>query len=234
MCICSDLPDPALKTHTRIVVLVHPKEAVRKLGTAPILKLSLVDVIMLYAEGFPEPEEDPELHARLTAGGFRPALVCPGADAIELGAAGGAAGGEATDWTLIFIDGRWKQAKAMVNRSKWLQGLPRVVLRPTEQSGYTFRRQPVEGCLSTLEAVAEALAVLEGDAGAELKRALVAPFKRMVELQCCHIPGLRACDLQDGGDDGAAERPPRQSSGKRPPPKFPASWGKPGVAAAAA
>jgi len=256
ICICSALPDgPLLSTRTRIVVLVHPKEAQRKLGTAPLLKLCLADIIMRYAEGFPEPGEDPELHAAMCADGHRCVLVCPGPEAEELRAPEAASEGSspASGLTLIFIDGRWKQAKAMVNRSRWLQNLPRVVLRPSSASGYTFRRQPVEGCLSTLEAVAEALAVLEGNRGAEIRETLVAPFRRMVELQCAFIPGLHPEKAEDerqeegkeeggsragggrggGGDESTVDQRQRREEEAhvphRAPPKWPSSWKRPGL-----
>jgi len=191
-CICSALPaDAPLVTATRIVVLVHPKESQRALGTAPLLRLCLQHLIVKVADRFPEPDADPPLHEAVHANGHRCMLVCPGPDAEVLRPEKEPVAGAAGLRTLIFIDGRWPQAKTMVNRSPWLQALPRVVLCPTEQSGYFFRKQPSEGCLSTLEAVAEALFALEGDQGATLKAALLAPFYRMVEYQCSYMPGMQ-------------------------------------------
>eukprot|EP00405_Crypthecodinium_cohnii_P046552 CAMPEP_0206575126 /NCGR_PEP_ID=MMETSP0325_2-20121206/29874_1 /ASSEMBLY_ACC=CAM_ASM_000347 /TAXON_ID=2866 /ORGANISM="Crypthecodinium cohnii, Strain Seligo" /LENGTH=417 /DNA_ID=CAMNT_0054079899 /DNA_START=62 /DNA_END=1315 /DNA_ORIENTATION=- len=218
VCLCSALPEGApLNTKSRIVLLIHPKEVRRALGTAPLLRCCLQNLIIKEGDRFPEPEDDPDFHRALTAGGSKPYLVCPGPGAEELRApvskggsssstskppsinddsgTGTAEKGDADNVesspprTLIFIDGKWSQAKSMVNRSTWLmETLPRVVLVPTEQSGYTFRKQPAEGCLSTLEAVAEALLALEGPRGPELKAALIKPFRRMVEQQCGYIP----------------------------------------------
>jgi len=197
ICLCTALPsDGPLKTRTRVMLLVHPKEVQRPLGTAPLLRLCLKDLVVKVGDRFPEPEDDPELHAALYEGGHRCMLVCPGNNAEEMRPP--AEGQEAVveealfrqpPATLIFIDGRWSQAKTMVNRSVWLQQLPRVVLCPTSHSGYVFRKQPKEGCLSTLEAVAEALLALEGRRGPALKEALLAPFQQMVQLQCPFIPG---------------------------------------------
>jgi len=202
ICLCTSLPpDGPLDTRTRVMLLVHPKEVQRPLGTAPLLRLCLRHLVVEVGDRFPEPEENPELHAALCEGGHRPVLVCPGNNAEEMRPPPVA---EESEWpaaeealfsqapaTLIFIDGRWPQAKSMVNRSTWLQQIPRAVLCPTGNSGYVFRKQPKEGCLSTLEAVAEALLALEGRRGLALKEALLKPFSQMVQLQCPFIPDMK-------------------------------------------
>jgi len=194
ICICDSLPPGApLQTRTRVALLVHPKEVRRPLGTAPLLRLCLSNLVVHVADRFPEPEDDRELHMELHEGGHRCILVCPGANAEVLRPSRSheQADDQQSPATLIFVDGRWSQAKTMVNRSRWMQQLPRAVICPSEQSGYVFRKQPVQGCLSTLEAVAEALLALEGPRGPELKQALIAPFSTMVQLQCPFIPDLR-------------------------------------------
>jgi len=195
-CVCDALPRASLDTKSRIAVVLHPKEAKRKLGTVPLLGLCLRNFTVTEGARFPEPDEDPELHALLREDDRQCALVFPGPDAevlVEPGA------GEPPR-TLIFVDGTWVQAKAMVNKSPWLLSLPRVVIHSSENSGYVFRKQPVRGCLSTLEAVAEALVALEGDRGQVLKAALLAPFHQMVALQCTYV--------QDVEDKNALPEPP--------------------------
>ncbi|CAE7945171.1 DTWD2, partial [Symbiodinium necroappetens] len=196
---CDVLPsDRPLWTRTRIVILVHPKEIKRKLGTLPLLRLCLQDLVIREGEHFPEPSEDPELHELLAEGGHQPMFLCPGPDAKELAPVETSttdpvedASDLDTKASLIFIDGTWRQAKGMVMRSPWLrEHVPRAVIRPSGHSGYRFRKQPEQGCLSTVEAVAEALWALEGHRGAELKSLLLAPFHRMVELQCTFIRAL--------------------------------------------
>jgi len=190
-CICDALvADLPLATQTRIAILVHPKEVQLALGTLPLLKLCLKDLIVHVGDRFPEPDEDPRLHETLHADGFQCQLVCPGPDAEELCHDEDRDGTDGIRRALIFIDGRWSQAKSMINRSEWLRQLPRVVLRPRSQSGYVFRKQPQEGCLSTLEAVAEALEVLEGPSGQNIKAALIAPFHEMVKYQCKFLPEI--------------------------------------------
>lgn len=205
ICVCSALPESApLETRTRVFILIHPKEVQRPLGTVPLLGLCLRNFLIREGDRFPEPEEDPELHKELHADDHRCVLVCPGPEAEELVPAEDEALPPPT--TLIFIDGRWPQAKAMVNRSVWLrERLPRVVIRPSSESGYVFRQQPGQGCLSTLEAVAEALLALEGPRGPALKAALLAPFRLMVKHQCDFIP-----DQRDKNADFAPEGTPER------------------------
>lgn len=219
VCVCDHLPTGGpFDTETRIVLFVHPKEVKRPLGTAPILRVCLKNLIVLEADRFPEPEEDPELHERLRAGGHRVTLLCPGPDATVLEAATEESeepvAPRSPALTLILVDGRWPQAKAMVNRSPWLQSIPRAVLRPKAPSGYVFRQQPEQGCLSTLEATAEALEALEGPQGPSAKAALLAPFRRMVELQCELIPDVRDKNANLGLDAAGADAPEEPDAGR--------------------
>ena len=61
-----------------------------------------------------------------------------------------------------------------------LEGAEPVMLPPGAPSRYGLRRAPREGTVSTLEAVARALAVLEAD-GAEIERGLMAILDAFVE-----------------------------------------------------
>ena len=77
---------------------------------------------------------------------------------------------------------------------EWLEMARDLALPVGAARAYRFRQQPAEGCLSTLEAVAEALVALEGPRGPALKAALVAPFRRMVALQCGYSGEERGMD----------------------------------------
>lgn len=209
VCVCDALPEGApFETETEVVVLVHPKEVKRKCGTLPLLRACLRGLRVVEGSSFPEPEDDPTLHAQLAAeapgrGARRCALVCPGQGAkppedFRDSALG--EDGKPLPLTLILIDGTWNQAKSMIRKSKWLQEIPRVVLSPTTgHSGYHFRQQPQEGCLSTLEAVGEALAVLEGDHGKLVQAGLLNVFSAMVVCQVAFIPDDEIVDKNAPG-----------------------------------
>jgi DTW domain-containing protein YfiP len=63
---------------------------------------------------------------------------------------------------LIVPDGNWNQAQRMARRDPDARGALHVTLPAGEPSRYQLRRNPREGTLSTLEAIARALALLEG------------------------------------------------------------------------
>ena len=65
---------------------------------------------------------------------------------------------------LVALDGNWAQAKALWWRNAWLTRLRRLVVVPDGPSLYgNLRREARPDAVSTLEAVALALSVLEGE-----------------------------------------------------------------------
>lgn len=54
--------------------------------------------------------------------------------------------------TLILLDGTWKQARKMFNRTPWLAGLTSISPTPQAAAQYTLRKAAHANCLSTAEA----------------------------------------------------------------------------------
>jgi hypothetical protein len=80
------------------------------------------------------------------------------------------------------VDGTWLQAEKMLEKNPSLAALPRLSISPGRPSGYgELRREPAEGHLPTIEAVALALGALERDPARFAP--MVDAFRRMVELQ---------------------------------------------------
>ena len=80
---------------------------------------------------------------------------------------------------LVVLDGNWAQAKALWWRNAWLTRLRRFVVVPDGPSLYgTLRKEARPDAVSTLEAVALALSVLEGDA--DVRERLLAPFRELI------------------------------------------------------
>ena len=80
---------------------------------------------------------------------------------------------------LIVLDGTWSQAKTMWWRNAWLLKLRRVVLQPERASRYgNLRKEPRRECVSTIESVALCLKFFESASGAG--EALEDNFARML------------------------------------------------------
>lgn len=205
VCLCHAIPAGALfDTATRIGILQHPQEAQRACGTVPLLQLCLQNLAIVIGNRMPSPAEDPKASAPFLDGGRRCILVCPGPGAEPMENLACSNGVEGHDGlTLVFIDGRWPQAVKMIERSPWLRYLPRAVLSP-RQSAYTFRKQPRPGFVSTLEAVAEALEILEGPDACTAQgvaTGLRSLFQEMVAIQSRFIPNCKDKNKLEGDFD---------------------------------
>jgi DTW domain-containing protein len=162
-----------LPTRTRVVFLQHPRETRVAIGTARMAHLCLPASSLHVGEHF---AAHPDL-AREISDPDRPAvLLFPAPDAPDI-----LQDPPAGPVTLVVVDGTWSQAKKMVNRSPQLAALPRYAFRPPRASEYRIRREPREDFVSTIEALAHVLGVLEGDP--DRMAGLLAPFRAMVGFQ---------------------------------------------------
>lgn len=83
--------------------------------------------------------------------------------------------------TLIAIDGTWAHAKRLYKENGWLAAHRHVRLDPASPSRYRIRKEPRPDFVSTLEAIIEALRILEPDTP-DLDAPLLA-FDRMIDQQ---------------------------------------------------
>jgi DTW domain-containing protein len=170
-----------------VLVLQHPQEQDRVLGTAKLMCATLENAKLTiglswrnlgHALGEPAEAKDwgvlylGSTHAVKEKG----ALVAldrtgePLAD--QMGARAGLKG-------IVALDGNWAQAKALWWRNAWLTRLRRFVVVPDGPSLYgDLRREARPDAVSTLEAVGLALAALEGDGA--VREALLAPFRELL------------------------------------------------------
>ena len=62
---------------------------------------------------------------------------------------------------LIVLDGTWKQAYRLMHLCPWIKHIPQVSFKNPPKSIYNIRKTDVKNSLSTLEAVAQALYLIE-------------------------------------------------------------------------
>jgi DTW domain-containing protein YfiP len=79
---------------------------------------------------------------------------------------------------LVVLDGNWSQARRMHQRLPELRRLPGLALPPPPPESRRLRRSPHTYGMSTLEAIAGAIALLEGE---HLARSLYALHERMID-----------------------------------------------------
>jgi DTW domain-containing protein YfiP len=165
VCWCEHLP--YLPSRTRIVILQHPREREVPIGTARMAHLALPNSILRVGVDF---SDDCQVAGALD-GAY---LLFPGEQASDVRQLA-----LAEPITLVVVDGTWSQARSLARRTPALAVLPRIAFTPRRPSDYRIRRQPADFCVSTIEALAEVLGVLEGRSF----ETLLDPFRAMVERQ---------------------------------------------------
>jgi len=155
------------------VILQHPRESDVPINTARIAELALSNSTLHVGLDF---SRDAGLSTALSNTEAPPVLLYPSDDAKDL-----AREAPAGPVTLVVIDGTWWQASKLFKLNPFLQALPRYGIAPSTESRYRIRREPAAHCLSTIEALEAALALLERRPGGFPE--LLKPFDTMVETQ---------------------------------------------------
>jgi len=153
-------------------VLQHPRETRMPVGTARMVGLSLAQSVIRPGIDF---SDDPFVQSLLSAT-EPPYLLFPGPASTDV-----AALPLDRPITLIVVDGTWAQARKLIKSNPSLLRLPRLAFAPNQPSAYQIRTQPEAHCVSTIEALAHVLGVLEGDP--ERFATLLEPFLAMVRTQ---------------------------------------------------
>lgn len=189
LCWCPTIT--AMPTRTRFVFLMHPKEFKQeKAGTGRLTHLCLAGSEIHMGIGFDEHEAVQDL---IQDPLNLPMLVYPSACARNL-SRGDLQPADIGDRQLVvfLLDATWALAKKMLRLSPSLQRLPRLMFTPSAPSRYVIKQQPVEGCLSTLEATHELLLALQrsGLDDYPLPDQLLGLFARMqdYQLNCARDP----------------------------------------------
>jgi DTW domain-containing protein len=176
-------------TRLQILILQHPQEQDRALGTAGLTVRHFHKAALKVGLSWPSltkllgRQADPHRWAVLYLGSAKAAAVAPGReivlvnrkseaephqDALLRGLEG-----------IVLLDGTWSQAKALWWRNAWMLKCRRVILGPSRPSRYgRLRREPRRDGLSTIEAAALLVSRLEHRP--EIETALMASFEKLL------------------------------------------------------
>ncbi len=204
LCICALVP--RLRTRTRLVLLIHFREARKPTNTGQLaarcLERSSVNV-------YGKPDQPLELPP--LGDDEVPLLMFPeeGAPPISQHAA------SEQPIALIVPDGNWHQARKAARRVSGSGAIRCVTLPAAGPTEYRLRAEPREGGLATLEAIARAIGILEGDAGPQIERAMLAVFRVMVERTLWFRGKLRNHEVTGGIPEAALARDPRGAMTKQ-------------------
>jgi hypothetical protein len=178
--------EPTVDNKVAVLILQHPQEQDHVLGTARLLCQTLVHAKLSvslswrnlgHALGEPGEAKDWGVlylgSAHAAATGPLVALNQKGEPLADQDSARRALRG------IVALDGNWAQAKALWWRNAWLTRLRRFVVVPDRPSLYgALRKEARPDAVSTLEAVAQALSVLEHDPA--LQEKVLAPFRELI------------------------------------------------------
>ncbi|MBD1571791.1 DTW domain-containing protein [Vibrio sp. S17_S38] len=203
-CICRWIT--FISNETEVVILQHPSEAKRPMGTAKILALSLSNCVCFVGEDF---SQHNDLNSLLDDADVESAVLYPGAESIEI-----------DDWLqqyslkpnnigqysvektqtvtqlkqthltkskkrLILLDGTWKKAYKIWQLSTNLHSFVRVQLPENLEGNYRIRKAPSIQHLSTVEAGYYGLQLIEPSVDFS---PLIHAFEQMVDFHISQMP----------------------------------------------
>ena len=187
LCVCEGIVP--LNNKVSLLILQHPQEQDRELGTARLAVLHLNNAILKIGLSWPSLSKllgrtvDSQRWAVLYLGSVKAASLLAGRDIVVVSKNGNAVDHQDSALReiegVILLDGTWSQAKALWWRNAWMLKCKRVVLAPARPSRYgALRREPRSDGLSTLEAAAMLLSRLERRD--EIATALHGSFERLL------------------------------------------------------
>lgn len=171
LCICDSISP--IENRCALLILQHPQEQDRALGTARVTALHFRDAVLKIGLSWPSlskalgrPVHDPSRWAVLYLGSAKVADLETDRDIVAIDRKGGMEDNQRDILKdiqgIVLLDGTWSQAKALWWRNAWMLKCQRVILGPSQPSLYgKLRREPRKDGLSTIESAAMVLAGLE-------------------------------------------------------------------------
>src|SRR5476651_1687395 len=188
LCICDSITP--IENRVALLILQHPQEQDRALGTARLTALHFKDAVLRIGLSWPSlskalgrPVHDPSRWAVLYLGSAKVADLETDRDIVAINRKGEIEENQRAILGdiegIVLLDGTWSQAKALWWRNAWMLKCQRIILGPARPSLYgQLRREPRRDGLSTIEAAAMLLAMLERRP--EIAATLNGSFERML------------------------------------------------------
>src|SRR5947209_172887 len=188
LCICDSIVP--IENRISLLILQHPQEQDRALGTARLLALHFKNAVLKIGLSWPSlskalgrPVHDPQRWAVLYLGSAKVADLDSDREVVAIDRKGEVEDNQRAILKdiegIVLLDGTWSQAKALWWRNAWMLKCQRVILGPAKPSAYgKLRREPRRDGLSTIEAAAMLLAALEKRP--DIEATLNASFDRML------------------------------------------------------
>lgn len=213
LCLCPETP--SLSTTSSLTLLLHREEQEKPTNSGALAARCLQQSRVVVVDPGDRDAAPFSLPPPWGTPPRRQLLLFPADDAVSLDSAldsvsfdGGAGGID-----LVVPDGTWRQARKMRARLPGLSALPCVTLPTTVTTSWRLREERREHGLATLEAIAAAFRVLEGDAVAD---ALLAVFRLQVDRTLWLRGALRDHEVSGGLPDAVRLHDPRGGIKKTP------------------
>jgi DTW domain-containing protein len=171
LCICDSVTP--IKNRIKLLILQHPQEQDRALGTARLTARHFKDSVVKIGLSWPSlsralgrPVGDPSRWAVLYLGSAKAADLDTDAEIVAINRKGEPEPNQRAILGhiegIVLLDGTWSQAKALWWRNAWMLKCQRAILGPKRRSAYgKLRKEPRQDGLSTIEAAATVLSALE-------------------------------------------------------------------------
>jgi DTW domain-containing protein len=188
LCICDSVTP--IESRISLLILQHPQEQDRALGTARLTALHFKNAVVKIGLSWPSlskalgrPVADPSRWALLYLGSAKVADLETDRDIVAINRKGEIEPNQRSALGsiegVVLLDGTWSQAKALWWRNPWMLKCQRVILGPSQPSRYgALRREPRRDGLSTIEAAAMLISALEKRP--DIEATLNGSFERML------------------------------------------------------
>jgi hypothetical protein len=171
LCICDSI-EP-IESRISLLILQHPQEQDRALGTARLTALHFKNAVVKIglswsslSKALGRPVHDPSRWAVLYLGSAKVSELETDRDIVAINRKGEVEPNQRAILGdiegIVLLDGTWSHAKALWWRNAWMLKCQRVILGPERPSRYgKLRKEPRRDGLSTIEAAGMLLAGLE-------------------------------------------------------------------------